>query len=189
MNVRGVRRTDLVIALATAALACALVWWADREHARVQPWSPPSPRTGVWRPDWVWWREHLYGRLQHGWFWFGMAATVGAGALLACDRRTWTRRGLSRPGTAAVALALLIGGTTAAQLMLSPRGAGPNGLCYALRNTLEMSIAGAVLGVWTVFRLRPRRGAVDWRERVARVVGWVWLGNIALLVAYGLIFG
>lgn len=181
---------DVVILLATIALAVTTVRWADREHLRVEPPAKAQRRRTVPRPDWVRALEYPYRRLQHDWFWLCVAATLGVGGILASDGRTWSRRGLSRPGTTVVLVVLLVGGVTAAQQTLTePGSARPYGLSYSLRNALGFRLPGAILGVWVVAWLRPRRGSPGWRERTARIVGWIWITDVGLLIGYGLVFG
>lgn len=187
---RAMRWIDLIIFLATIAMADALVRWADREYLRVEPPSQRSRPSDGSRPDWLLTWLHPYRRLQHDWFWFCVAATVGAGALLAVDGRTWTRRGRARPGTMVVFVSLLVGGVTAAHhILIAPPFGRPNGLSYSLLNALEFRMPGAILGVWVVTWLRPWRGSPDPREHTARIVGWIWMANVGLLVGYGLLFG
>jgi hypothetical protein len=188
------RRSDrwiaILVLLATIAMAVPLVQWADRQFLRVEPPPMVRRRRTVSRPDWVFACEHPYRRMQHDWLWFGVAATVGAGVLLATDRRTWTRRRLARPGTTGVLVMLLLGGVLAIQQVLVPPPFGrSNGLNYDLRNALEIPLSGAILGVWVVRWLRPARSRPDRRELTARFVGWMWMANIALLIGYGLLFG
>jgi hypothetical protein len=195
----AVRWTDVMILVATIALACAILRWADRQFRRVEGPSRflriegPSQlrnRGNVHRPEWVWAMAHPYRRLQHDWLWISVVVTLGAAGMLALDRRTWHRWGLSRPGTIVVLVALLVGGATVAQqILMVPLSSRPNGLCYSLRNALEFRMPGAILGVWVVTWLRPVRGRPDWRERFARSVGWIWIANVGLLIGFGLIVG
>jgi hypothetical protein len=74
------------------------------------------------------------------------------------------------------------------QILVIPVSSRPNGLCYSLLNALEYRMPGAILGVWVVTWLRPGRGRPDWRERVARSLGGIWMMNVGLLIGYGLIF-
>jgi hypothetical protein len=181
------RWPDIVIALAAIALAIVTVRWADREFLiRELP-----DRSAHWtaRPAWLIRLNHPYRRLQHDIIWVCVAATVAAGAILARDPATWTRRGLSRPGTAAVLVILLAGGVTVADRLLVGRYglAASNALSYDLRNALDYRIPGAIIGAWVVawpwWRRRPA-----WRERMARFVGLLWMANVGLLIAYGLLF-
>ena len=151
----------------------------------------PLPRPPSW-PSWLWELYYPSQRLAFDFFWIPVAATLAAGAILARDRRTWTRRGLRRPGTLALAVTLLIGGATVAhQLTAAPIYVSTLGLAYDLSNALGHRVPGAIIGAWVVARLAPRRRnlPVDWRERAARVVAWSWMLNIALMVVQALIFG
>lgn len=187
---RPPRRADALILLATIAVAVVLVRWADREYLRVE--APAAWRRSqvVSRPDWVWPLEQPYRRLQHDWVGLCVAATLGVVGLLAIDGRTWTRRGLARPGTIAVLAILLVGGASAATFLLVPVGPRHSvGLSYDLGDVLAFRMPGTILGVWVVGWLRPHRGRPDLRERLARLVGWMWMARVGLLIGYGLLFG
>lgn len=180
----------VLIVLVTTVLAWILVRWADREYRRVERPVRVERRHSVPRPDWIWALEYPYGRCQHDWVWICAAFTLGVGAILATDGRTWSRRGLSRPGTMVVLVVLVVGGVTIAQQSLAlPVSARPNGLSYSLGNALEYRLPGAIVGVWVVAWLRPRRRCTDWRERAAGFVGWSWMATVGLLIGYGLLFG
>lgn len=186
---RAPRWLDVVLIVATVAAAIVLVRWADQEYLRVETPFAYQVRT-VNRPEWVWALQRPYQRLQHGWPWFCVAATLGAGAILACDRETWTRRRLSRPGTTVVFVVILLGALTAAhQAFLAPTFTRSNGICYSVSNGLNFRLPGAILGVWVVGWLRPHHSKPDWPERAGRMVGWMWLANVGLLIGYGVLFG
>jgi hypothetical protein len=51
-----------------------------------------------------------------------------------------------------------------------------------LRNALEFAIPGAILGVWAVTWGRK----MEWR---GLLIGWMWMAQVAMLVAYGVLFG
>jgi hypothetical protein len=187
---RATSWTGTLVLLATLALAVVLVRWADREYLRVEAPNTAERLHTVSRPDWVWAMEHPYRRLGHDWVWLCVAANLVAAAVLATDCRIFSRRRLARLGTAVVLVSLLVGGVSVAQQLLVPPALGPSyGLSYSLLNALEPRLTGAILGVWVVFWLRPRRGRPDFRERIARLVGWMWMANVALLIGYGLLFG
>jgi hypothetical protein len=187
---RAIRWTAALIVLATVPLAVLVVRWADREYLQVEAPNVTQRRSTVSRPDWVWAIEHPYRRLGHDWIWLWVAAIPGAAALLATDGRIFTRRRLARPGTAVVLVSLLVGGASIAQQLLVPPTLGSSyGLSYSLLNALEPRLTGAILGVWVVSWLRPRRGRPDFRERAARLVAWMWMANVVFLIGYGLLFG
>jgi hypothetical protein len=187
---RALRWTAALLVLAALPLAVLLVQWADREYLRVEAPNIAQRRPTVSRPDWVWACENPYRRFSHDWTWLCVAATIGACGLLATDGHIFTRRRLARPGTAAVLVGLLVGGAFVAQQLLVPPTLGrSNGLSCNLRNALETRLTGAILGVWVVSWLRPPRGRPDFRERAARLVGWMWMAGIVLMIGYGLLFG
>lgn len=190
----------MAILLAAASLAVVAVRWADREFLAAEPLPESPPLHSASRPGWVWPLHRPYRRVQHDGVWFAAAATLGVGALLARDGRIWDRRGLSRPGAAGVLVALLVGGGAVAHQLLAgrPLYTQAAGACYDLRNALDLRLPGAVLGAWIVAWLgwlgwlgspRRRRRRPDWRERAARAVGWLWLADAGLLIAYALFFG
>jgi hypothetical protein len=175
------RAINAIILLAAIALAVVAVRWADREFERVDLGSETF--RPAHRPDWIWVLHRPYRRLQHDGIWACVAATVGIGAILAVDRRTWSRRGLSRPGTVVILVTLLVGVATAAHYLLAAPGIYRlNGTCYGLRNALEFAIPGAILGVWAVTWGRK----MEWR---GLLIGWMWMAQVAMLVAYGVLFG
>ena len=181
------RSPDIVILVAAIALAIVTVNWADCEFLIREP--PDRDARIVRRPDWIVRLNHPYRRLEHDFICVCVAATVAAGAILARDRATWTRRGLSRPGTAAVFVVLLVGGVTVAdRLLLSRYGLGASSpVSYELQISLGFRIPGAIIGAWVVawpwWRRRPA-----WRELMARLVAMLWMANVALLIAYALLF-
>jgi hypothetical protein len=186
----GDRWTAALVALAAIPLAAVLVQWADREYLRVEAPSIAQRRHTVSRPEWLWAWEPAYRRLGHDWPWLCVAASLGASALLAIDGRIWTRRRLAQPGTAIVLVILLVGGVSVAQRLLFPPTSGRSiGLSYGLLDALEAHVPEAILGVWVVAWLRPRRGRPDLRERTARLVGWMWMAVFVLTIGYGLLFG
>ncbi|MHB1558570.1 MAG: hypothetical protein ACYC61_14025 [Isosphaeraceae bacterium] len=181
----------LVAVGVTIAAAVPLVRWADAEFLRVEPPPQRARRShDVARPAWVFALEHPYRRMQFDSLWLTVAATLGAGVLLAISGRTRARRRLARPGTTGVFATLLVGSLLTAQTLLAPAPfVMTNGLCYAVFNALGLAIPGLVVGVWVVAWVRRRRGRPDLRERIAQVVTWIWLAQIGLLIGYGLIFG
>jgi hypothetical protein len=183
------RWPDILILVGAAAVAFAGVAWADREFVRVEPKAPDVNTHVVERPDWFWGLIYPYRRFQHDWIWVCVAATLGAGAVLARDG--WGRRSLSRPGTNAVFVMLLVGGLTAAQQLLvrHPIFASAYGMSYDLIEVLNAGVPGAIIGAWVVSWFGSRRRDPDWRERFARLVGWLWMVDVAMLIAYGLLFG
>ena len=81
-------------------------------------------------------------------------------------------------------LRLLVGlGTAAHYLLTAPPIFRTNGDCYGLRSALNVRVPGAVLGAWVVTRGRRRMG---W---AGRLVGGLWMVGVAMLVAYGILFG
>ncbi len=184
---------DLAIGVATILLAIFVVGEFDRDYLVANPPAPvPQNRRTVTRPEWIWELQYPYTRFQHDFLAIAAAATLGAGAALAIRRETWTRRGLSRPGTVAVALALAIGIVQLSVVLTAkrPMFASARSFWIDLRNNLEFPLPGTVLGAWTVMALlglwRPSRSGC---ELSARAVGWAWLANIGLFLGYGLLFG
>src|SRR4051794_30207455 len=101
---------DMLIAIVTLGIGIVVVIAADRDQLLVSPPKPvPVERRVVSRPDWVWDLAFPYERITHDYSFAIAFATLGVGAILATDRTTWTRRGLSRPGTLAVVVALTVG--------------------------------------------------------------------------------
>lgn len=179
------RWPDGEIVLTAIGLAIALVQWSDKAYVRVI--GSPIRLPAVSRPDWVWRLNVPYRRVVHNWPWVGVAATVGAAGLIARDRRTWSRRGLSRPGTVLILVILVVGSVTLMSQACAPPS--PNGLCFSLTSALVWRVPGAVVGFWVVAWFRRRRGVSDWRQRLAHLVGWGWVGNLVLTIAYGVLFG
>lgn len=184
---------ELAIGIATLVLAGILIAAFDRDFLVTNPPSPvPQNRRTVARPEWVWNLQHPYSRFHHDFIASCCAATLGVGAAMAIRRETWTRRGLSRPGTVAVLLALAIGMVQLSVVLTAkrPMFASAQMFWFDLRNTLEFSIPGAILGAWTVMAMLGLwRPSHDGRETVSRTVGWMWLGNIGLFLGFGMLFG
>jgi hypothetical protein len=181
-------RTDIAILIATAAVGFAAVVWADHELLRAER-PLPAPRDLARLPS-IRALTPLYRRVHHDLVWVCAAATLGSAALLARDRRTWTRRGLSRPGTAMAFIATLVGSFACVRRL--------HGLKYAITRTrpasdvfgdaLETHVPAAILGILVVASLMGRRRA-DWRERLAQFAGCLWLANLGLLMADEILFG
>jgi hypothetical protein len=162
------------ILLATIASAVVAVRWADREFQRVEP--PSGTVWSVPRPEWVWALNRPYRRFQHDWTWVCVAATAGMGAVVARD--SWRRA-----GTIVVIVALLVGiVTTAHYLLAAPPISRRNGASYGLHNALQVRVPGAVLGTWAVTWGRKS----DWR---GRLIGGMWMVEVGMLIAYGVLFG
>ena len=170
-----IRRLAIVaILLTTLASAIILVRWADGEFHRVEP-PGVSPR-----------RDRPYRRIQHALIWVGAAASVGMGAIVALDGR----KRPCGPGTlAAVVSALIVVATAADFLLAAPAIDRQNGTCYGLRNVLEYRVPGAIIGAWAVAWLWPRRAQPDWREWGGRIVFSLWMANVSMLIAHGVLFG
>jgi hypothetical protein len=183
------RWPDILILVGAAVVAYVGVAWADREFVRFEPKALDVNTHVVERPDWFWGLVYPYRRFQHDWIWVCVAATLGAGALLARDG--WGRRSLSRPGANAVFVMLLVGGLTVAQRLLAwmPRFVAAQGTSHDLDEVLNAGLPGAIIGSWVVSWFGSRRRDPDWRERFARLVGWLWMVDVAMLIAYGLLFG
>lgn len=99
-------------------------------------------------------------------------------------------QGKVRPGTTVVLVVLLLGGLTAAHQILSPPGFGRWDLLgSSLTYALQFRMPGVAVGAMVVAGLRPKRGLPDWRERAARMVGWIWIANVGLAITSGLLFG
>ena len=100
-----------------------------------------------------------------------MIATLGSGAILAPG--IWNRRSLSRRGTNAVFVMVLVGCPTAIHQFLArrPRFSQLRGLSYTLEDVLTAGVPGAILGAWIVAWLGSRHRHPDWRERLARMAG------------------
>jgi hypothetical protein len=156
--------------------------------------SEEGPMAGSYRPDdrpdWVKAIYLPYRRVQRDGFWLSVVATVSIAALIASDRRTWSRRGMSRPGTTVAAVTLLTGGVTALHFFfLTWQDTSRMGLSYDVMNILEYRIPGAVIGAWVVTWLgRRRKRRRPGRDRLGYLVGWIWMANVVLLIAYDVIF-
>jgi len=183
---------DLAIVLVAVGLAFAAVSWADREFLLAEPPSREPPPQVSTRPAWLLEWNHPYRRMQHDAVWVFGAATVGIGAVIARDGRTRRRGGLSGPGTMVVLVTLLVGGVAVANQLLAerPNVSPPAGLSHYLGNVLQYRLPGAILGAWVVGWLGSRRRTrPDWRERLARAVGWLWMATVGLLVGHAILFG
>jgi hypothetical protein len=176
------RRWSLVaILLATLALACVAVRWADREFQHIEPPSRGANQAGVSRPDWVRALGRPYRRFRNGWAWACVAATVGVAAVVASDARTW-RAPLGSGSIVSLVTLLIVVATLAHFLLAAPPFFRAEGVCYGLRDALQYRVPGAILGAWCVTWGRKS----DWRGRL--VVG-MWMVNMGLLVAYPALFG
>jgi hypothetical protein len=185
---------DAMIALITLVIGVVVIVVAvDPDQRRVDPPSPePVQRRNVPRPDWVWNLASSYRRMQHDYVFVVAVATLGVGAILATDKSTWTRRGISRPGTLAVVLALLVGTFQIVTLIVNrwPSFSAAASFGYDIRNQLEHYITGAILGAWVALACCGLwRASDNWKETAARMVGWGWLGTFGFLIGYGLLFG
>lgn len=170
------RALNVAIVLATTVSAVIVVRWADGEFQRVEP--PTRPDAPIPRPRWIWSWHRPYRRLQSDWIWVCASATVGLGASVLLDPRA--RR---RPGAGVALVALLVGVVTASHYLLAaPAIFRRNGDCYGLRDALQFRVPGAILGAWAVTWGRKP----DWRSRL---IGGMWMADVAMLVAYGIVFG
>ena len=179
---------DSLILLAAAVLGVVLVAWADAEFVRVQPPGGDLAADAT-RPDWLMAWRYPSDRAQHDTPWALLAATLGVGGVIA--RRGGYRfgRGVRQPGALVVLVVLLLGGLTIAQgLPAMPAHALSNGLCFALTDRLDVRLPGAALGAWVVAWPARRRPA-DPAERLARLVGMLWVLDAGALAALGLVFG
>jgi hypothetical protein len=176
MNAR--RWGVVAVLLAAACLLVVAVRWADGEF---QPLDRPGQETHfVSRPDWIWAIHWPYRRVQNSWIWICSVATLAMGALVVLDGR-WRRPYSS--GTIVVMVALVVGGLTAIHFLLTdPASFNPSGIRYGLQNTLSSCVPGAILGALAATRARK----MDWRG--ALVTG-LWMTDVALLIAYGVLFG
>jgi hypothetical protein len=179
---------NILILLATIALGVLAVRWADAAFLQTEPPPKDLPPAAPARPEWIWAIYHPYRRLQHDWVWVSVAATLGVGAILALDARTWSRRGLSRPGTNVVFVTLLVGVATALQQLLAGFAAAAS-KSYDLGEVLGSDLPGAILGAWVVVSLGSRPHHADWREWLGRLVAWFWIVDAAMLILYAPLFG
>jgi hypothetical protein len=176
VDIMSSRILNVAILLATIGSAAVSVRWADREFRRVEP--PTETARPVPRPEWFWALNRPYRRLQFDWTWVCVAATVGMGAVVARDPRP--RR---RPGAIVVIVALLVGVVSAAHyLVTAPAIFRTHGDCYGLHNALQVRVPGAILGAWALTWGRK----AEWR---GRLIGWMWMVQVGMLVAYGILFG
>lgn len=169
---------DVVIAIVTLGVGVIVVIGADRDHRRVEP---PYPRF-----------ESPYRRLQHDYFFAMAIATLGAGALLATDRTAWTRRGLSRPGTIAVVLAISLGLVQILFVFLLrwPLWKSADPIWFDMNNGVEFRLSGSIFGAWVVMISSGLwRRSQNWKEKLGRFLGWGWLGTIGLRLGYLFLFG
>lgn len=184
---------DGLIAILTLALMVVIAFFADQDSRRVEPPEPMAQsRRKVSRPEWVWEFHPYYRRFQFDYQFALTVATLGTGLILAKTRGTWTKRGMSRPGTLAVAIAVVIGVPQIAMLVVerSPSFQWNNSVWYDIYNNLAFRNAGTILGAWVVLlSCGLWRRAQTWQETLGRVIGWGWLGTIVLLLGYPLLFG
>jgi hypothetical protein len=172
------------ILLATLYVAVVSVRWADREFLRVAGPFAPEPAGQKWLQT----LDLPYQRFQHDLLWVGVAATVGMGAILLVDGRTWKRP--ARPArVAGLVSALAVLFTIANSLFAGLPISWTNGTCYGLGNALDFGVPGAVLGAWIVACLLPKARQSDWRDHGASLVGCLWATFIGLRIASGLLFG
>ena len=184
---------DCVIGLLTVVLAVAVVIAADQTQRLVEPPEPwPVYRRDVSRPERVWNFRPAYRRFQFDCQFALTVATLGAGLILAKDRKTWTRRGMSKPGTLAVVVAIVTGFLQIP--ILEPaqpfRMGGPTSSWYDIYKNLEFRLPGTILGSWiVVFACGLWSPCRNWRDGLGRSIGWGWLATIGLMLGYPLLFG
>ncbi|WP_435016350.1 hypothetical protein TA3x_003915 [Tundrisphaera sp. TA3] len=172
------RRAEFAILLTSFALGVVLVRWADEQ---LGPFTMPGEGFRFpGRPAWYLAMLGGYRRLQNAWIWACVAATIGMAGLVLLDER-WRRPWPA--GSILVAVAFLVGGSMAASyVMIAPPISRRAGLCSGLHGTLEIVVPGAVLGAYVGTLGRP----IDWR---GRLVGGMWLAELGMMIASGLIFG
>ena len=180
---------EVVVLIATLALATALVRWADAEFVRTHPPTATEASRPVARPGWVGAWQRPFDRFEHDQVFGTAALTVGMGIILA-RRGRWTRRGLRQPGSRLVLICLIVGGALFASLLAIGLTwqFGP-GIRGGLRDLLNFRLPGLVVGAWVVGGSRRR----SWRradgiERAARVVGGLWLLSPALFIMSHAVF-
>ncbi len=168
----------ILVLLAAVCLTVVAVRWADGEFQRL---DPPEPKVhSVERPDWIWAIQKPYRWVQNSWFWIGSVATLAMGALVALDGR---RRRPYSSGPIVVMVALVVGSLTAIHFLLTASAFFKlNGICYGLQNALFFRVPGAILGALVATRARK----IDWR---GTLVAGLWMMDVALLIAYGVLFG
>ena len=183
---------DLLIFLVFAGLTLASVRWADEEWVAAEVTSPEPTFRAVARPEWVWRMQKPYRRFVHDYFWICPPVTLGLLAVVARDRSTWSRRGIARPGTRLVLMIAMVGTATCIHHVLFRPAvfSGNLTISFQFSSILKYWSPGLVIGSWIVTRLdRRSRRPPGSRERLARGVGWLWMANVALSIAYGIIFG
>ena len=185
-------RADLVIFFVFAGLTVVSVRWADSEWFASEANSRQPAFRAVARPEWAWEMQKPFQRIMHDYFWICPPITLGLLALVIRDPSSFGRRGMARPGTRGVLMITMVGGVACIhhRLIRPAFFSGNLPLSFQFLNVLEYWILGLVIGSWIVTRLgRRSRRPPGWRERLARGVGWAWMANVALSIAYEIIFG
>jgi hypothetical protein len=183
---------DAAILLAVLLLGIAAATWADREYLRRQPPTRFPVRRSVERPQWLWHLQYPFHRLWNDAQSVMGVATLGTAIVLLRDRRIWRRRRLTRPGDVAIAIGVLFGGIAVISQVLTavPTSSRPQSLAFELGSILQDQVPGSILGAWIALWLaRVWRPSPDWRDRLGRILGWCWLGDIGLLIVNALLFG
>jgi hypothetical protein len=180
---------DAAILLGFAGLAAAAVYRIDREWAGGDEpvFAHYDPRKGT--PAWFQALVTPYMQVHFDFLSALGVMTLGV-AVVAFRHPIVLRRGRLGPGLVAAAVAALFEVALLAKevaRMWPVLGWPPSFSAVDwskwLWVNMASSVSGAVLGAWTALALAGRwRTSPDWRDRLGRVVGWCWVGDVALSV-------